>query len=60
MAIATNLDAIICGELTRYLSTWLMAKSGNLLMPGFLLAIAAVIAPVTLRLVQQATSLAAF
>lgn len=53
MAIAINLSAILCGKLIPYLSTWLMAKSGNLLMPGFLLATTPVIALVTLGLVQQ-------
>ena len=53
MAIAINLGAILGGGLTPYLATWLMAKSGNLLMPGFLLVTAAVIALVTLRLVRE-------
>jgi len=53
MAIAINLGAILGGGLTPYLATWLMAESGNLLMPGFLLATAAVIALVTLRLVRE-------
>lgn len=45
--------AILGRPLTPYFATWLVAKSGNLLMPGFLLATAAAIALVTLRLVRK-------
>lgn len=48
MAIAINLGAMIGGGLTPYLSTWLLATTGNLLVPGFLLAGAAAIALATL------------
>lgn len=48
MAIAINLGAMIGGGFTPYLATWLLSATGNLLMPGFLLAGAAVIALATL------------
>jgi MHS family proline/betaine transporter-like MFS transporter len=48
MAISINFGAMIGGGLTPYLSTWLLASTGNLLVPGFLLAGAAVIALATL------------
>lgn len=48
MAIAFNIGSMI-GGLTPYVAAWLIGSTGNLLMPGFLLAGAAAISLLTLR-----------
>ncbi|MBY6414117.1 MFS transporter [Rhodococcus sp. BP-252] len=55
LSFAFNIGTIIGGGLTPYLATWLISKTDNLLMPGFLLIFAAVLALVTLTTVRESS-----
>ena len=55
LSFAFNFGTIIGGGLTPYLATWLIAETGNLLAPGFLLVLAVVIALLTLRTVRESS-----
>ena len=57
LSIAFNIGTIIGGGLTPYLATWLIATTGNLLAPGFLLMGAAAMALLTLRTVPESSKL---
>ncbi|MDI9897449.1 MFS transporter [Rhodococcus sp. IEGM 1381] len=53
LSFAFNIGTIVGGGLTPYLATYLISKTDNLLMPGFLLIFAAVLALVTLTTVRE-------
>jgi MFS transporter, MHS family, proline/betaine transporter len=55
LSFAFNIGTIIGGGLTPYLATWLISKTDNLLMPGFLLIFAAVLALATLTTVRESS-----
>ncbi|SNS95653.1 MFS transporter [Rhodococcoides kyotonense] len=55
LSFAFNIGTIVGGGLTPYLATYLISKTDNLLMPGFLLIGAAVLALVTLTTVRESS-----
>lgn len=55
LSFAFNIGTIIGGGLTPYLATYLISKTDNLLMPGFLLIGAAVLALITLTTVRESS-----
>lgn len=57
LSFSFNIGTIIGGGLTPYLATWLIATTGNLLAPGFLLMGAAAMALFTLRTVPESSKL---
>ncbi|QQN78713.1 MFS transporter [Streptomyces sp. XC 2026] len=57
LSFSFNIGTIIGGGLTPYLATWLIATTGNLLAPGFLLMGAAAMALITLRTVPESSKL---
>ncbi|MGW7293179.1 MFS transporter [Streptomyces xiamenensis] len=57
LSFSFNIGTIIGGGLTPYLATWLIATTGNLLAPGFLLMGAAAMALLTLRTVPESSKL---
>jgi MHS family proline/betaine transporter-like MFS transporter len=56
MAISINLGAILGGGLTPYIVTSLIADTGNLLLPGYFMAGAAVLALVALTTLRETAS----
>lgn len=55
LSFAFNIGTIVGGGLTPYLATYLISKTDNLLMPGFLLIGAAVLALITLTTVRESS-----
>jgi len=53
MAISINLGAILGGGITPYIVTSLIGSTGNLLVPGFFMAGAAVCALVALTTLRE-------
>ncbi|RDG33714.1 MFS transporter [Streptomyces corynorhini] len=55
LSFSFNIGTIIGGGLSPYLATWLIATTGDLLAPGYLLMAASVMALLTLRTVRESS-----
>ncbi|MEW1721372.1 MFS transporter [Streptomyces sp. NPDC093109] len=55
LSFSFNIGTIIGGGLSPYLATWLIASTGDLLAPGYLLMAASVMALLTLRTVKESS-----
>ncbi|WP_344949405.1 MFS transporter [Actinomadura miaoliensis] len=53
LSFAFNIGTIVGGGLTPYLVTWLISTTGDLLVPGYVLMFAVVVALLTLRTVRE-------
>ena len=53
MAISINLGAILGGGITPYIVTAIIGKTGNLLVPGFFMAGAALCSLISLMMLKE-------